>query len=138
LLLNHPDSGGSQRPSHPVEPPPPPQPPELRTYLAEFPNEDFSLKPDEWRKRRSATNSQREAYKTARGARSDYLKALADHQQALARYQAEVAAWESIANTPQPPQMERPFTDFTQLVEQAQTVANVIHGNKEVRHDPIR
>jgi len=138
LLLNHPDGGGSERPPRPVEPPPPPQPPALRTYLAEFPNEDFALKPDEWRKRRNATNSQREAYKAARGARSDYLKALADYQQALARYQAEVAAWESIANTPQPPQMERTFTDFTQLVEQAQTVANVIHGNKEVRHDPIR
>lgn len=126
LLLNHPDSGGSQRPSRPVEPTPPPQPPELRTYLAEFPNEDFTLKPDEWRKRRSATNSQREAYKAARGARSDYLKALADHQQALARYQAEVAAWESVANTPQPPQMERTFTDFAQLVEQAQTVAKAV------------
>ena len=131
LLLNHPDGGGSQRPARPVEPPPPPQPPELRTYLAEFPNEDFALKPDEWRKRRSATNSQREAYKAARGARSDYLKALADHQQALARYQAEVAAWESVANTPQPPQMERPFTDFTQLVDQAQTVAKALYQEKE-------
>lgn len=118
LLLNVPDGAASRLP-RPLEPPPPDQPPALRAYLAEFPSENFTLKPDEWRKQRNASNRQREAYMAARAANRDYQQALAQHQQDLARYQAELHAWQSANAQPPPATTERTFATFAELANQA-------------------
>lgn len=123
FMVNAPDGTQTQRLPRPIQPETPQQPTALRTYLAEFPNEDFALKPDEWRKRRNATNSQREAYKAARAARQEYQQALAEHANVLARYQDELAVWESTANALPPAQTKRTFADFTTLVSQTAQVA---------------
>lgn len=133
LLLNAPDRAAVDRPPRPLEPPAPEQPPALRSYLAEFPNEDFALKPNEWRKQRNATNRQREAYLAARAARTEYQQALTQHQQAIAHYQTALAAWATAATAPAPAQTRRTFTSFATLVEQTQTVAEMIR--QEVTHE---
>jgi len=120
FVLNAADGKAIDRPPRPLEPAIPQQPAALRTYLAESPNEDFSLKPDEWRKRRNATNSQREAYKTARAARTEYQQTLATHE---STYQDELAVWERTTSTPVPAQTERTFANVETLVNLTEIVA---------------
>jgi CRISPR-associated protein Cmr2 len=130
FVLNYPDVTLDEHPPRPAAPKPPAQPPALRTYLAEFPNEDFALKPDKWREQRNATNSQREAYKTARAAHADYQQALTQHQQALAGHQADLQAWQIATEKPLPPTTERHFRTYVELQNQAYAVAQMLRQSK--------
>jgi CRISPR-associated protein Cmr2 len=132
FVLNYPDVKLDERPPRPAAPAPPQQPPALHTYLAEFPNEDFALKPDEWRKRRNATNSQREAYKDARAARQKYQQTLTEHEKVLAHYQEELSVWESTANTPPLAQTKRTFANFVTMVSEiVQVVQQLSQGGEQ-------
>jgi len=126
FVLNAADGKAIDRPPRPLEPAIPQQPAALRTYWAEFPSEDFALRPNEWRKQHNATGSQREAYMAAKAAKSEYQQDLTNHQQAISRYQQELAAWESVVSTPPPVHTQRTFTNFVGLAEQAQVVAEII------------
>lgn len=127
LVINYPDNSIMTPPPRPVEPEQPEQLPDLRDYLAQFPHEDFTLKPDEWRRQRySATGSQREAYKAARAAYQQYQTALKQHEQALVSYQAELEAWQAASARPSPRTTERRFHTFTELQNQADAVAAML------------
>ncbi len=92
-----------------ANPPEKPAMPEaLRLFLEQFPDEDFSLKPKEWRKQRQATNTQRKQYMEARSARSKY-------QAAEEAYRAALAEWEAQAQEPVQSFVEDGFTSFSQL-----------------------
>jgi CRISPR-associated protein Cmr2 len=94
-----------------TSPPQEPVMPEvLQTFLQEFPDEDFSLKPNEWRKQRKATTSKRNQYKEARSAFQQY-------HQAREAYEAELAEWEAEAAAPVQSFFETGFESFSQLAE---------------------
>lgn len=107
IQTNVPEEG--QQAPRPQEPA---MPEVLRTFLEQFPDEDFSLKPNEWRKRRSATSSQRQQYREARAAHATYEKARAS-------YEAALAEWEAQAAKPVQSFVEAGFTSFSQLAEDA-------------------
>ncbi|HIQ05665.1 MAG TPA: hypothetical protein EYH31_08220 [Anaerolineae bacterium] len=90
----------------------PTMPAVLHAFLEQFPDEDFSLKPNEWRKQHQATNSQRKQYMQARAARAKY-------KEALEAYMTELAAWESLAAEPVQRFVEAGFASFSELVEDA-------------------
>lgn len=84
----------------------------LRAFLEEFPDEDFSLKPNEWRKQHGATTSQRKQYMEARAAFTAY-------EEARKAYEAELAEWEARAAEPVQSFVGAEFSSFGQLAEDA-------------------
>jgi CRISPR-associated protein Cmr2 len=94
----------------------PAAPVELQQFLVMFPNEDFSLKPNDWRQQRGATNSQREAYKQAREAHLRY-------QQELASFQAASTQQQMTAQATPTPFTEASFDSFARLREVTQILA---------------
>ena len=96
----------------------PPEEPVMPTtvseFLAQFPGEDFSLKPDEWRKKHNATNTQREQYKNARKDHQQY-------QENRRAYADALAQWNAKAQEPQ--LLQRSFDSFDKLVEVAKSIA---------------
>lgn len=94
----------------------PEYPERLRLFLEQYPNEDFQLKPKEWRKLHNATQSQRDSYQDAKNKRSTY------HSE-LNTYESELAKWETEANAPPLPQRAESFSTLDELVLKAQTIA---------------
>ena len=80
----------------------------LQAFLQEFPDEDFSLKPNAWRKQHNATTSHRNQYKEARSAFDEYHKV----QKA---YEVARAEWEAQAKEPAQRFLEASFETFTGL-----------------------
>ena len=92
-------------------------PKDLREFLEQHPNEDFSLKPNEWRKRHGATNAQRTHYKEARQLYRQYQQELDAHQKALAQWNAQAAS-------PAQTFLGGKFDSLTQLMDEtAKTLA---------------
>lgn len=89
----------------------PAMPEVLRGFLEAFPNEDFSLKPNEWRKRRGATSSQRKQYMEARSAFREY-------QEAQEAYRTALAEWKTQAEEPVQHFLEDEFKSFSGLAEE--------------------
>jgi len=87
IELNYPDQTDSINKI--PQPGPSNEPESVKQIRASYPDEDFSFKPDEWREKRKASNSQRDIYKKARAALGDYKKALEDYQTKLAKYEAQ-------------------------------------------------
>jgi CRISPR-associated protein Cmr2 len=121
LAINHSDA-----PQISLRPQEPEYPESLRLFLENNPNEDFQLKPKEWRKLHNASQSQRESYQDARNARSTY-------QNALNVYESELARWEVQANTPPLPKTERNFNTLDQLVTKAKELEQQLIGDSS--HD---
>jgi len=111
IYTNVPEAG--QQAGPPREPA---MPEALRTFLERFPDEDFSLKPNAWRKQHNATNAQRRQYMAARAAHAKFEKA-------QAAYQAALAEWEAPAQEPVQCFLEAEFASFSQLAE---SVANTL------------
>ncbi|MCP4165889.1 MAG: hypothetical protein GY759_08340 [Chloroflexi bacterium] len=86
----------------------PVMPQSLAVFLKEFPDEDFRIKPNEWRQRHGATTSQRNRYRDARSESVAF-------QQALQIYQTDQAEWETGAVEPAQCFLETPFETFTGL-----------------------
>lgn len=105
-----------------------PQLPEsVQHFHRNYPAEDFSSKPKEWREKHRATSRDQDRYKEAR---ADFLK----YKEQLDIYQQQVAAWEKAladAPHPQPPITERTFTTLCGLQEQAQQVAEQLRSGGE-------
>jgi|YNPNPStandDraft_1061719.scaffolds.fasta_scaffold03895_3 CRISPR-associated protein Cmr2 len=94
-------------------------PANVQSFRTRYPDEDFRLKPKEWRDKHKATNRDQAAYTEARAAFLDY-------QTQLSNYQQQVADWEKAvadAPPPRPPVTERTFTTLSGLQEQARQVA---------------
>ena len=107
ILLNSPDKGQKQSKTASA----PPQMPEtVRAFFQDYPNEDFSLRPKEWRERSKATNRQREAYAEARAEQRDYQELLTAYQQTQAEAEAQAQV--------EPPAVTR--RAFSRLSELAQ------------------
>jgi len=112
IWTNIPEAG------QPISPPEEPvMPKDLREFLEQHPNEDFSLKPNEWRKRHGATNAQRTHYKEARQLYRQYQQELDAHQKALAQWNAQAAS-------PAQTFLGGKFDSLTQLMDEtAKTLA---------------
>jgi CRISPR-associated protein Cmr2 len=124
LLIRATLGGAEQKPSRPLEP----EIPEIvQRFREQYPHEDFSLKPKEWRDKRKATNRDQDAYKQARAAFSDYQTQLSNYQQQVADWEKAIAA----APPPQPPVTERTFTTLSGLQEQAQQAATQLRSGGE-------
>jgi len=94
-----------------LNPPEEPAMPEaLRLFLEQFPDEDFSLKPNEWRKQHGATNNQRKQYMKARSELQQY-------RQAQEAYQKASAAWEAQAAKPVQSFHGDEFESFSELAK---------------------
>ncbi|PDW02160.1 RAMP superfamily CRISPR-associated protein [Candidatus Viridilinea mediisalina] len=110
-------AGAEQKPSRPLEPE---IPETVQRFREQYPDEDFGLKPKEWRDKRKATSREQDQYKAARADFSDYQIQLSD-------YQHQVADWEKAADAasrqPQPSVTERIFNTLSDLQEEAQQVA---------------
>jgi len=93
-------------------PPPlePAMPAALQAFLQEFPDEDFSLKPNDWRKQHGATTSQRNRYRNARSEFNAF-------RQAQENYKAELAEWEAQAAEPVQNFLEAEFATFRELAK---------------------
>lgn len=103
LVINYPDlADGSMQPIEPA------LPASVQTFRAVYPDEDFILKPNEWRTKHGATNREKDSYKEAK---ADWLA----YQERLAIYQQRKAVWEKYQKTPPPPTTTCPFTSFEAL-----------------------
>jgi len=102
----------------PISPPEEPvMPKDLREFLEQHPDEDFSLKPNEWREQHSATKAQRTHYKEARQLYRQYQQELDAHQKALAQWNAQAAS-------PAQTFLGGKFDSLTQLMDEtAKTLA---------------
>jgi len=89
----------------------PAMPEVLRGFLEAFPNEDFSLKPKEWRKRRGATSSQHRQYRDARSAFREY-------QEAQEAYKTALAEWKTHAEESGQHFLEDEFKSFNGLAKE--------------------
>ena len=92
---------------------------ELLEFLQQFPDEDFSLKPNEWRKQRQATNTQRNQYKAAR-------TALREYQEAQNAYKAELEKWEIQTKEPEQRYLEGHFEAFSDLISVVKGISQKI------------
>lgn len=83
----------------------------VRQFLRRYPNEDFSLKPKEWRKKYNASSRDQDLYKEAR--------------EQYRAYQQQLAAWETTRaeRKDQPTITAYTFTTFGELQEQARQLA---------------
>lgn len=113
LILQHPDP--IARSGMPVAPP---LPDSVRLFRGQYPAEDFTLKPQDWRKKNMATNRDQDAYKVARAA-------FATYQEQMIVYQQQKAAWETVGLTP-PPMLQRSFTSFQALTDMVTAVAKML------------
>jgi CRISPR-associated protein Cmr2 len=114
----------NEQTERPIEPQ---LPAAVQSFRMKYPAEDFSLKPQQWRKERKATNRDQDQYKEARAAFLEY-------QQQQEIYQHQVAAWnKAMASAPRPqsPITERMFTTLSGLQEQAQQVAAQLRSGGE-------
>jgi len=109
-----------------AEPPHEPVMPEaLQMLLQQFSDEDFSLKPNEWRKRHGATTVQRTQY---RNARSEYQT----YQEAQDIYQKERAQWEAEAIEPAQTFIGEPFSTLADIPNVAEHVARKLRVGGEI------
>lgn len=125
LLIRAALGGAKQKPSRPLEPEIPER---VQRFREQYPDENFGLKPKEWRDKRKATSREQDQYKVARADFSDYQTKLSD-------YQHQVADWEKAADAasrqPQPSVAERTCTTLSGLQEQAQQVAVQLRSGGE-------
>ncbi len=124
LLIRAALAGAGQQPARPAEPE---MPAVVQRFRERYPDEDFSLKPREWREKRKATSREQDDYKDARAAFSHYQTQLSAYQQQIADWEKAVAT----AHHPQPPVTERSFTTLSGLLEQAQQVAEQLRSGGE-------
>jgi CRISPR-associated protein Cmr2 len=107
--LNFPD-----RPETPEETPMPVEPVEpesVRRFVAEYPGEDFSLKPKEWQNQRNASSRQRNRFKEIK---AEWLK----YHEKLGRYRAELEEREARKTAPAlPAKIARTFESFGEFAE---------------------
>jgi CRISPR-associated protein Cmr2 len=100
----------------------PEYPEKLRLFLEQYPDEDFQLKPDEWRKSHKASQSQRNSYRDAKNERSNY-------QNSLKTYESDLARWETEANAPPLPQISESFNTLDEMVLKGKEITeNLCNG----------
>jgi len=106
--------------SHTPEMLPRPEKPEyperLKSFLEQYPDEDFQLKPNEWRKLHHATQSQRDSYRDTKNEHSTY-------QEGLKTYESDLANWETEANAPPLPQISKNFSTLGEILSKAKEIA---------------
>lgn len=115
LVVHHPDT--AKCPVTPVEPQ---LPDSVQRFRASYPNEDFTMKPKEWRKKKQATSNEQEQYKTARAAFSEY-------QQHIEAYQQQKADYAVALSVPLPlPPVQCSFSSLSGFLEIAGQVAALL------------
>lgn len=107
-----------QKPSRPREPD---IPETVQRFREQYPDEDFSLKPKEWRDKRKATSREQDQYRAARADFSDYQTKVSDYQQQVADWEKALADAASLQ--PQPSVTEHTFLNLSDLQEQAKQIA---------------
>lgn len=112
LLIHYPDSGKAMvKPASPVEPS------VVSNFISEYSEEDFKLKPNEWRKTRNASKRKKETFKQAKAEWIDY-------QARLSQYQKELDEWEKAQENPVPQTINRTFISFENMVQLIVGIAN--------------
>lgn len=115
LVVHHPE-----RPVIMVEPP---VPDNVQRFRVEYPNEEFTMKPKEWRKKNQATSGDQNKYKVAREAFTQYQEQVKTYQQQKSNYEATLAA--------PPPPIQRSFSSLQELGPVAQEIVSEILGSPE-------
>ncbi|RRR68783.1 MAG: hypothetical protein EI684_17040 [Candidatus Viridilinea halotolerans] len=95
----------------------------------QYPDEDFSLKPKEWREKRKATSREQDQYKAARADFSDYQTELSDYQHQVADWEKAMA--DAASRQPEPSVTERMFNTLSDLQKQAQQIAEQLRSGGE-------
>lgn len=111
-------AGVEEKPSRPLEPE---IPETVQRFREQYPDEDFGLKPKEWRDKRKATSREQDQYKVARADFARYQTQLSNYQQQVADWEKAVA--DAASRQPQPSVTEYTFTTLGGLQEQARQVA---------------
>ena len=106
LEMNFEDTSAAA--AQPELPQVPQMPDELRDFLAQYPDEDFSLKVQAWRKKHGVGKGPARKYRQAKGAFHHY-------QKELDRYQAKQAEQPTEAETPSVRKMSYTFESLDEL-----------------------
>ncbi len=110
LVIRYPEKEATM--SEPVAPV---EPVAVSKFIAEYAEEDFKLKPNEWRTTRNASSRERATFKEAKAQWMDY-------QKQLDQYRKEMAEWENAKIEPAPRTISRTFTSFENMAQMIQGI----------------